>query len=156
MDEIKVMLAARRSVIEFENKFWIRMDNDGFVIPIESDNSAKVMDIVGIYTLFKLESEYPGFPGGLYRDNFLFTVKNVTNKKLDLYIKRFHRFIRVSFGLSISIINEHEHVNFLDVNLNLINDIYECYDKSSSNLKYINSESNHPGCIRKFLICNIS
>lgn len=54
MDEIKLILAFRRSVIEFYNIFWIKKDSyDGFNIPMGTSNSAEVTDIVGIIFSFR-------------------------------------------------------------------------------------------------------
>lgn len=49
--------------------------------------------------------------------------------------------------------NEHDNLNYLDINLNITNK-NQPFHKINENLKYINSLSNHPKSVKVTLIQN--
>lgn len=65
-------------------------------------------------------------------------------------MKKFHSLFL--FGLFIE--NEHDSVNYLNVNLNLVTGQHSPYHKPNNNLKYINFNSNHPKAITRTLVDN--
>ncbi|XP_029653623.1 GATA zinc finger domain-containing protein 14-like [Octopus sinensis] len=156
MGEIKVILTARKTLIEFDNKLWARKDTPNlFDITMGSPDSAEVTDLVGMYLLDNFSREFPELKGGLYRDDALFCVRNTSNRRLDLLKKRINKFFK-SFGLSIIIESENYSANYLDVNCNITNGLHEPYIKPNSNLIYINRSSNHPPQIKNALVRSIS
>lgn len=60
-----------------------------------------------------------------------------------------------SFSFKIIINNKNTLVNYLDVNLDLINDNFRSYQKTNENLKHINAFSNHSFSIKRTLVSNI-
>ena len=58
-------------------------------------------------------------------------------------------------GLSIIIECNLKSVDFLDVTLDLTNNIYKPYRKANNNPLYINKKSNLPPCILKELLVSI-
>lgn len=74
--EIKLILLTRRSLIQFNNKFWTRKDTpNNFDILIGPSDSAAEIDLVGLFLLKELEHRFRNNKGDLYRDDGLFTTK---------------------------------------------------------------------------------
>lgn len=90
-------MADRRFVNEFENKFWLRKDSyDGFDISMGVGDPAEVTDIVGICILFKEEYVFSELAAGLYRGTTPCSpLRTFTNRRLDLYRKKFDMFYLV-------------------------------------------------------------
>ena len=57
--EIDVVLNARRTIMNFDNKHWVRKDRIAeFDITMGATDSAQVTDLVGLYLLHKLAQEF--------------------------------------------------------------------------------------------------
>ena len=117
--EIDVVLNARRTVMDFENKYWVRKDRIAeFDITMGATDSAQVTDLVGLYLLHELELEFPELEGGVYRDDALFLVKNMSRGEIERLKKRVRAFYR-TYNLQIIFESNMKVVNFLDVTLEL-------------------------------------
>ena len=82
--EIDIIITARRTVVEYDDRIWNRKNNpDEFDITIGASDSAQVTDLVGIYLMHKLGVKFPGMGVGLYRDDALFTVIGHSNVGID-------------------------------------------------------------------------
>lgn len=67
--ETNIIRLARKTVIQFQGKYWTRKDTMGrFVIPLGGSDSAEITDLVGLFLLMKIKSAFPYFGNGLYRD----------------------------------------------------------------------------------------
>ena len=94
-------------------------------------NGTEVCELVGTYILNKLKDVTNKENIGLYRDDGLGILQNC--------------------GLSITIKCNLKSIDFLDVTLDLVNDIYKPYCKPSNKPLYINKHSNYPTNILKQL-----
>ncbi|XP_014779971.1 GATA zinc finger domain-containing protein 4-like [Octopus bimaculoides] len=149
--EIDVVLAARKSIIQFDSKLWIRQDEpDCFTIPMRSSDTAQVSDLVRFHILSELVDRFPYIRGGLYHDDCLLYLQNTSNQKLKRNLVKFFS----NLGQSISFDDERNKVNFLDLTLNLHTALYFPRHKPSANLKYISIFSNRH--ITRNLVKNIS
>ena len=155
-NEVDVIRAARRTVIEYNNEYWSRKDRpEEMDITIGAKDSAEITDLVGVYLLWKLGDELPDLGGGLYRDDVLLIVSKYSRVGIERLTKK----IRKCFGregLKITVEANHKTVNFLDVTLELETGNYRPFHKSNENLRYINRKSNHPKSIIKQLVKSIS
>lgn len=80
MRETKAILAARKSVIEFDNKLWIRKETPNcFDMTMGSLNAAQLNDEVGIYLLHMISLEFLDIKEGIYRGDAPFLVKKITS-----------------------------------------------------------------------------
>ena len=87
---------------------------------------------------------------GLYRDDGLAVVRNLSGPQTDRLRKRMVQCFKDN-GLQITVeINLHV-TDFLDVTLDLPGDKYYPYRKPNNELLYINTASNHPPSITKQL-----
>lgn len=77
MKEINIILTVHKSVINFNNKLWVRKDiPNSFNISMGVTDSVQIIDIKGIYSLANIQDEFSELMGVLYKDDALFVVKN--------------------------------------------------------------------------------
>lgn len=80
--------------------------------------------------------EFSDIKGVIYRDDALFLVKSNPNRQIDILKNKLLKFFKW-LGLTVSILMEHNSVNFLNPNLNLATSPYELQTKPNTNLTYI-------------------
>ena len=90
--------------------------------------------------LYKLSLKYNKNSIGLYRDDGL---TNISGPKSENVKKDIQKLFKEN-ELHIVIQCNMKTVNYFDVTLNLENSIYRPYKKENIQIKYINTESNHP------------
>jgi len=117
-------------------------------------DGAEVCELVGIYLQSLIGEKYNGNDFGLYRDDGLGVVRNVSGpqserikKDLQKIFKDNHLNIEISCNLKI--------VDYLDITMNLNDGSYRPYRKPNDELLYVHSESNHPPVIIKQLPLSI-
>ena len=91
---------------------------------------------------------------GLYRDDGLAIFKNISDPKSKKVKKDIQKLFKEN-ELDIPIECNMKTANYLDVTLNLENSTYRPYQKENCQIKYINTESNHPPSIIKQLQLSI-
>ena len=96
-----------------------------------SYHGAEVCELVGLFLLNNLSKILPIKDFGLYRDDGLLIIKN-RSKRL---IEKMRKNIREVFSdqnLKIKIELDSNKINFLDVSLDLKNDLYHPYRKANA------------------------
>ena len=105
-----------------------------------SYDGAESCELAGLYLLSQLKETKE--LNGLYRDDGLM-ISGLTKRQNELLKKKiseiFHR-----NGLKITINANLKIVDFLDVTLDLENNIYKPFIKPNNHIIYVNVESNHP------------
>ena len=136
-------LACRKSVLVYNTTTWEKKTTNNFDITMGSFDSAQIADLVGIYILDTLGRFLNLKNVRIYRDGGLISVPN-SNRPLTSKIQK--KVIRAFeyIGLKIEISSNLKIVNFLDVTLNLSNNSYKPFSKSTTIPTYINVNSNHP------------
>ena len=117
-------------------------------------DGAEVCELVGTFFLYKLSQKCNKNNIDLYRDDDLAIFKNISGPKSEKVIKNFQKMFKEN-ELDIIIQCNMKVVNYLDVTLNLENSTYCPYQKENNQIKYIDTESNHPPSIIKQLPINI-
>lgn len=88
MNEIKIIIEAKKSKIKFDNKRCVRNNTPNYIdITMGILNSAQVSDLVGIYLLSHLYNEFSESRDSFYRDNVLLILKITSNRWLELLNK---------------------------------------------------------------------
>ena len=112
-------------------------------------DGAEVCDLTGLYILSKINTVFKNQNNvGLYRDDGLGILRNLSGPK----IERVRKKIIIIFKeckLSITTKTNFKVVQFLDIELDLINNTYRPYKIPNDNPMYINVNSNHPRIIIK-------
>ena len=115
----------------------------------------EVCELVGLFILNGLSSEYGKESIGLYRDDGLAIFKNISGSQTEQNRKNITRHFK-NHGLKITIQTNLKIVNYLDVTFNLTDGSYYPYRKPNNLPQYINIKSNHPPNIIKQLISSSS
>ena len=115
-----------------------------------SYDGAEVCELVGLFLLSKVKTEFKDLDFGLYHDDGLGYVYKLPAKQIDRMRKDIIRRFQ-SFGLRIEISCNLHHVDFLDVSLDLRTGKYSPFRKPNDTPLYIHCKSNHPPIIIKQL-----
>ena len=118
-----------------------------FDVPMGCYDSAEVCVIVGSYILNLLSNILDKDLVGLYRDNGLAIVRNLSGPKIERKRKAIIKLFK-ECGLNIAIQTNLKIVNFPDIEMNLGTGTYRPYRKPDMPV-YINRKSNHPPTIIK-------
>ena len=110
--------------------------------------------MVGTFLLYKLSLKHNKSDVGLYRDDVLAILKNISGTKSEKVKKDIQKLCKEN-ELDIAIQCNMKAVNYLDVALNLENCTDHPYQKENNQIKYINIESSHPPSIIKQLQLSI-
>ena len=83
-EDVEINTHARKTLLFDKNKTWIkRSDSPMFNVPMGCYDGAEVCELVGLFILSKLSSEYPNDSIGLYRDDGLAVFKNMNARSAD-------------------------------------------------------------------------
>ena len=154
-NEDKVIIKhARKSLLYDNREPWMKKDSGLFDVTMGAYDGAEVCELVGTFLLYKLSLKYNKNNIGIYRDDGLAIFKNISGPKSEKVKKDIQKLFKEN-ELDIIIQCNMKTVNYLDVTLNLENSTYRPYQKENNQIKYINTESNHPPSIIKQLPLSI-
>ena len=150
-EESEIILHSCKTVLYHGGSTWTKKGNkDLFDIPMGSFHGAEACELIGLFLLDKLSNKLDTDCYGIYRDDGLVIIDDMTNTQLDRLRKDFHKIFK-THGFSITIEMGMKKTEFLDVVMDLQNEAYEPYRKPNSEILYIHSKSNHPAYIKKEL-----
>ena len=104
----------------------------GFDVTMSSFDGAENCELVGLYILYILSTNYGRNHNGLYRDDGLACFENVIGPQADRIRKYFINIFRKEFQLSIVCETKLKIVNFLEGILDLTTGKYKPYNKPSN------------------------
>ena len=116
------------------------------------DDGAETCTLVGLYLLLKLT--HLDINVSPYRDDGLATC-SLPPKQAESIKQEISKIFQHN-GLKITIQANKKSYDFLDVTLDLRDNLYKPYRKQNNNLSYINEHSNHPPVILRNLPTGIS
>lgn len=137
-EEKHIITHTKKSTLYNNNTPWRKKDNN-FDVTMGSYDGAETCELVGLYLQSQLN--HLNINVGLYRDDGLAT-SNCTPKQTEK-IKQQMCKIREN-KLKVSIEANKKVVNFLDITLDMKNNLYKQYHKPNDNTVYVNKHSNHP------------
>ena len=115
---------------------------------MNSYDGAELCELVALYLLYKLSCELGKEQNGLYRDDGLSFLQNLSGPQAEQIKKKICKIFQ-DCNLKITIETNLKIVDFLDVTFNLTNGKYYPYQKPNSDPLYINALSTHPNTIIK-------
>ena len=134
-------MLTKKSLLFSNNKIWVKKDNPDFDVTMGSLDGVEVCELVGLYLLNILKSEFGGKNIRLYRDDSLSYFENKSGPKLEKIKKGICKNFKDN-GLNITIeINLHI-TEQLDVAFHLKTGKYYPYRKQNNSLQYIHKQSN--------------
>ena len=152
----KIILHARKSLLFTQKDPWVKKSGDpNFDVTMGSFDGAEVCELVGLYILDKLGEKYGREKCGLYRDDGLGCFRG-SGPKSERIKKDFIEIFDTEIELKITIETNLKVVNFLDVTFDLKKGTFKPYSKPNNDIMYINTDSNHPPNIIKYIPSMIS
>ena len=148
---------SRLSLLYDNNKTpWIKKEgSDSFDVTMGSYDGAEICEFVGLFILSELSTVLEKSEVGLYRDDGLAIVRNMSAQQADQLRKRIIKvFHDIGFDIEIQI--NLKVVDFLDITFDLNHETYKPYKKPNDTLMYINTSSNHPPQVIKQIPLSIS
>ena len=123
---VDIIMLSRKSLLFSNTGIWVKKDNPNFDVTMGSFNGAEVCDLVGLYLLNILESEFGGKNIGLYRDNGLSCCENKSGPELEKIKKKMCKIFKDN-DLSITTKTNLHITEYLDVTFNLKTGKYHPY-----------------------------
>ena len=127
-----------------------------FDVTMGSYDGAELCELVGLFALNKLSTLYGNDTCGLYRDDGLCCFHKISGPKADRLRKDITKLFKDVFELRITIDTNLKVVNFLDVTFDLNRETFQPFSKPNSHPIYVNTKSNHPPNIIKYIPSMIS
>ena len=153
----QIILHSRKSLLFTEDNPWVKRSGDpDFDVTMGSFDGAEVCELVGLFILNTLGDKYGRSKSGLYRDDGLSCFLRSLGLPPDKIRKDFIELFKREFDLKITIQSNLQVVHFLDVTFNLKNGTYKPYSKPNNDILYINTNSNHPPNVIKYIPSMIS
>ena len=155
-NDIHIIMQSRKTLLFNEKKPWVkRCGDEDFDVPMGCYDGAEVCELVGSYLLKKVSNIVDKKSIGLYRDDGLAILQNLSGPQIERKRKDIIKMFKTA-GLNITIQAGLRIVNFLDVQFNLNNSTYQPYRKPGNTPVYINKKFNHPPAVLKQLPKSIS
>ena len=146
--DVDIILHSCKTVLQYNNNVWVKKNNhDNFDVPMGSFHGAELCELIGLYMLEKLKGVFDEGNYGIYRDDGLAVVHKCTPGQQERLVKNMRSIFKKQ-GFNITIEKELKQTEFLDVVLDLNNEIHRPYKKPNTELSYISNLSNHPKYIR--------
>ena len=123
---VDIIMLSRKSLLFSNTGIWVKKDNPNFDVTMGSFNGAEVCELVGLYLLNILESEFGGKNIGLYRDNGLSCCENKSGPELKKIKKKMCKIFKDN-DLSITTKTNLHITEYLDVTFNLKTGKYHPY-----------------------------
>lgn len=143
----QIIFHATKSVLVHNGATWTKRDNNSqdelFDVTMGSYHGAEICELVGLFMLDGLVKIIPGGKVGLYRDDGMAIIPKQSGRTSEQLIQKMHAFAN-NIGLRIELEPPSTRTEFLDVVMDLENRTFSPYRKPNSEIKYINSKSNHP------------
>ena len=147
--DTSIIMQARRTLLFNNGEPWVKkVGNEEFDVPMGCFDGAEICELVGIYNLHQLKSVMRKENVGLYRDDGLGILRNLSGPEVERMRKRIIKIFK-DCGLNITIKMNLKTVDFLDVRFDLVNNTYQPYRKRNNEPVYFHKQSNHPHNILK-------
>ena len=145
-NEIETVTHCCKSILIYNNSAWTKKNtDDGFDVPQGSFHGAEVCELVGLLLLHAIEKEniFERNKFGIFRDDGISVVKSKSGPYIERISKKLRK-VFSKFDLKITIESNLTKTDFLDVELDLINDSYAPFRKPNFQATYVSAKSNHP------------
>ena len=142
---------SRKSLLFHDNEPWVKREgNEDFDVTMGSNDGAEVSELVGLFMLNKLVNLFQDNSVGLYRDDGLGVVRELSGPETERLRKNVIKTFK-ECGLNITSKSKLKTVDYLDVTFDLQSNSYKPYRKPDNLPVYIHKDSNHPPSILREL-----
>ena len=145
-ETLNIILHARKSLLFDGQNVWTKRDCPNFDVTMGSYDGAEICELVGLYMLDQMATSIGENVFGLYRDDGLGCLSNLSGPQTDRLRKNITKLFNDN-NLKITVETNLTSTDFLDVTLDLERDRYYPYRKPNDEPLYIHYQSNHPPSI---------
>ena len=143
LKKIVTFLLTNLQLLFNNSESWIKKgDEDDFDVSMGCLDGAEVCELTGTYWLHQLNDAIPKEDLGLYRDDGLGTVDNLSGLEIERMKKHIVGIFKINL-LNITIKTNLRTADSLGVHFDLEKDIYKLYKKPINDSLFINKNSNH-------------
>ena len=146
----KIIIHARQALLFTDdpnspNKIPWRKQGGLFDVTMGAPDGAEICELVGLFLLHEVREKIPELKMGLYRDDGLgYHRARIPVPRMEK-IRQELRKIFQAHGLKITVEKPNlPSVNFLDVTMDLENELHKPYRKPNDRPLYVHRQSNHP------------
>ena len=156
---VEVIFRTQKSVLYNDGEPWTKKEGGSFDVTMGAYDGAEVCELIGIYILYLIGKKYNSRNIGLYSDDGLAALKNVSGPASEKIKEQLQSLFKQK-GLLIIIECNLEVANYLDVTFNLNggsyrpyrNTLYSCPVKSSISYNKVNSTVHRKALITIIII----
>ena len=147
---IKIILNVRKSLLFYSNNPWMKKTGENFDVAMGSFDGAEICEFVGLFLLDRLASVLGKKNVGLYRDDGLAVLRNISGPTMERTRKKIIRVFQAQ-GLRITSECNLSRTDFLDVCFDLNEEAYIPDRKPNNTPLYIHDQSIRLPIIKKHL-----
>ena len=126
-EELDIIMQSRKTLLFHNQEPWVKRDGDeDFDVPMGCCDGAEICELTGSYLLHQLSNIFDKESVGLYRDDGLGVLKNLSGPEMERKKKAIVKLFK-DCGLRITIQANLRIANFLDVELNLDSGTHQSY-----------------------------
>ena len=145
--EMEILKETKKSILYMNNEAWTKKGAINFDVAQGGFDSAEVCDLVGLFLLAELKNEKLNMNAGVFRDDGL-GVSSATSRVVEQMKKKICSVYK-KHGLNLTVDANKKIVQFLDVELDLMNESYKPFTKPNDIPLYVHKLSNHPPSVTK-------
>ena len=124
--DVEVIFHKQKSVLYDDREPWTKKEGGSFDVTMGPYDGAEVCELIGIYILYLIEKKYDSRNIGLYSDDGLAALKNISGPASEKMKEQLQSLFKQK-GLLIIIECNLEVVNYLDITFNLNDGSYRPY-----------------------------
>ena len=147
-EDLDIIHHARKSLLYNNDEPWLKKESGLFDVTMGAYDGAEICELVGIFLQSRLINFIDKHNIGLYRDDGLAILRNISGPQSERVKKAFQKVFN-DYHLKLEIKCNVKIVDYLDLTLNLIDGSHRPFHKPNDETLYINANSNHPPCIIK-------
>lgn len=137
-EHLDIIMQSRKTLLFHNQEPWVKKQGDeDFDVPMGCYDGAEICELVGSYLLNQLSKLVDKKCFGLYRDDGLGVLRNLSGPQTERKKKAIVKLFK-DCGLGLTIQANLRIVNFLDVEFNLETGTYRPYRKPDNNPIYLN------------------
>ena len=144
----EIIMHSRRALLFTKNEAgqsvpWVKQSGT-FDVTMGAPDGAEVCELVGLFLLSEIRSEFPELNCGLYRDDGMAEHRRIPGRRMEAIRQGLHELFR-RHGLKITIEPPNKIIaDFLDATFNMEEGTFKPYRKPNDQPIYVHRKSNHP------------
>ena len=139
--DIEILRNARESLLFHNGSIWQKKTGT-FDVTMGAYDACEVCELIGLYILHKIATNFPEVICGLYRDDGLSAINHLPGPELCRLKKKLKALLK-TLGLDSTFEKISKTSDYLDISFNLETASYKPYRKPNDKTLYVHSESNH-------------